>query len=86
MDGVRQHVSRNRTRAVAGSPHVGDSLSTEEVARRIAADFDEMPDLRVTAAQAARFWRIDLQAAHHVLSRMVANGYLCFIRGTYRRA
>jgi hypothetical protein len=50
------------------------------------ADFNEMPDLRITLSQAARFWSIDLRVAQNALARLMTLGYLECQSGIYRRA
>jgi len=49
------------------------------------ADFHEMPDLRVTAEQAARFWGIDVGVSRAALMAMVETGYLQCVGNVYRR-
>lgn len=42
-----------------------------EILRRIKGEFDEMPGLRLTPAQAARLWGLDHATCEHTLARLV---------------
>lgn len=44
--------------------------------RRIAGEFAQCPGLRLTAAQAARFWGLDRGTAESVLEALVHRGLL----------
>ena len=46
------------------------------VLNRIRSDFREMPGLRVTLAQAARLWHLDLRATESFLDALVVDGLL----------
>lgn len=61
-------------------------ISQAEVSRWMRADFNEMPDLRVTAEQAARFWGIDPGVSRAALVAMVEAGFLVCRGKVYRRA
>jgi hypothetical protein len=58
---------------------------------RVGAEFQEMPDLAVTIAEAARLFAVDLPRCRRILERLVARGVLatdgrCFANaGTGRR-
>lgn len=43
---------------------------------RIRAEFLEMPDLRLTVREAARFWQIDLRMCASLLGSLVEQGVL----------
>jgi hypothetical protein len=45
-------------------------------AARIRAEYREMPGLRLTLAQAARFWHMDPRACESILMALVAEGSL----------
>jgi hypothetical protein len=45
-------------------------------AARIRAEYREMPGLRLTLAQAARFWHMEARACESVLMALVAEGTL----------
>lgn len=47
-----------------------------EALRRARADFIEMPGLTLTAAQAARFWRVDSMLCTRVLDTLVESRFL----------
>ena len=53
---------------------------------RIKADFEEMPDLTVTARQAARFWAIDDHIAAAALQHLEAHGVLRYTQLGFRRS
>jgi hypothetical protein len=54
---------------------------------RARSEFNEMPGLRLTVAQAARLWALDGQTSEHILERLVAVGFLSRgARGAYLRA
>jgi hypothetical protein len=44
--------------------------------QRVRTEYEEMPGLSVTVAQAARLWNIDAATARQVLDAMVDVGYL----------
>jgi len=44
--------------------------------RRAEAEYMEMPGLKLTAAQAARFWHLDAAASAALLDAMVQDGFL----------
>lgn len=56
------------------------------VMHRIAAEYVEMPGLRLTRPQAARLWGLDIRQSTRLLSELVSTGFL--VRdstGAYRR-
>jgi hypothetical protein len=61
---------------------------------RIEAEYREVPGLKLTAAQASRFWQFDLQHSEALLESLVESGVLHRARdgsyllqtGTMRRA
>lgn len=53
---------------------------------RIQSEYLEMPGLRLTVAQAARLWSLDVVSAQAVLDALVASGFLWRTRdGAYLR-
>jgi hypothetical protein len=53
---------------------------------RARSEFNEMPGLRLSVAQAARLWAIDRGTSEHVLERLVSSGFLWRSRsGDYLR-
>jgi hypothetical protein len=51
-----------------------DGLSV--LIRRARAEFNEMPGLQLTVAQAARLWALDVATSATLLRRLVADGFL----------
>jgi hypothetical protein len=51
-------------------------MNVEAVARRVLAEFDEMPGLTLTATQAARLFGIDKDVCRVVLDTLVDLAYL----------
>lgn len=43
---------------------------------RIRSEFVEMPGLRLTSAQAARLWALDLQTSERLLDGLTMTGFL----------
>jgi hypothetical protein len=52
---------------------------------RIRSEYAEMPCLRLTLPQAARFWNVDADVCRVVLDRLVADGFLTHGRNGYGR-
>lgn len=52
----------------------------QDVVRRIRSEFIEMPDLRLTPAQARRMWRLDQTACDAVLGALVDARFLARTR------
>ena len=46
------------------------------LARRIREEFEEVPGLRITVGEAARFWGLDETTCEQVLERLLADGFL----------
>jgi hypothetical protein len=60
-------------------------FSADAIGRsRVAAEFREMPGLRITAAQAARLFSLDAGECHRVLDALVGQGVLWVERGLFR--
>lgn len=58
----------------------------EEVVSRIAVEYIEMPDLRLTAAQVRRLWNLSADVCDRALAALVARGFLVQIRtGAFMR-
>jgi hypothetical protein len=62
------------------------STSAARLISQIRAEYDEMPCLRLTLPQAARFWSVDRDTCRAVLERLVVEGYLIEGRSGYMRA
>ena len=63
-------------------------MDQEEAILRIAMEYLEMPDLKLTLAQARRLWNYPADVCDRALSALVARGFLvrtatgAFLRGT----
>ena len=44
--------------------------------QRIREEFEEVPGLRLTIREAARFWGLDEETCGHVLAQLLAAGFL----------
>jgi hypothetical protein len=76
---------RHRTRP-AGSPEQVDHDTEQRLLQRIRAEFFEMPGLRLTMAQAQRLFGLPGAICLHLLTRAIADGWLCLVRpDTYGR-
>ena len=53
--------------------------------RQIRSEYEEMPCLRLTLPQAARFWNVDLETCRVVLDQLVVDGFLEHGRFGYGR-
>jgi hypothetical protein len=63
------------------------SETVRELARRIEAEYTEMPGLSVTLRQAQRLWAADRHTCQTVLARLIARGVLRMTRrGRFVRA
>ena len=51
-------------------------MEFEGLVRRVRAEFEEMPGLRLTLTQAARFWGIDAAACRSVVDAFVGTSFL----------
>ncbi len=56
------------------------------LAQRVRAEYDEMPGLSLTFAQAIRLWNLDASICAQVLENLVRNGFLRLSDGRYLRA
>jgi hypothetical protein len=62
-------------------------MDFEMIARRVRADFREMPGLRLTPAQARRLWGLELEMCDAVIEALVASHFLRWTRaGSVTRA
>ncbi len=53
----------------------------------VGAEYDSLPELSLTLAQAQRLWNLDAETGRWVLESFVESGYLVLTRdGRYRRA
>ena len=58
-----------------------------DVLARVRAEFNEMPGLQLTPAQASRLWHLDREFCDAVLTALVETGFLIRTRHlTYARA
>jgi hypothetical protein len=61
-------------------------IATVRLRARIRAEYREMPGLSITAPQAARLWGLDARRSQHLLTSLVAEGFLVRdARGRYGR-
>ena len=44
--------------------------------QRIREEFEEVPGLRLTIREAARFWGLDEETCEHVLAELLVTGFL----------
>jgi hypothetical protein len=51
-------------------------MELEMIARRVRAEFREMPGLRLTPAQARRLWGLERETCHAVIEALVASQFL----------
>jgi hypothetical protein len=51
-------------------------LEHDEAVTRIAMEYIEMPDLKLTASQARRLWNIPADVCDRALAALVARGFL----------
>jgi hypothetical protein len=61
------------------------TITTVSVRERVRAEYDEMPGLCLTLAQAARFWQLDRHSCEQALEDLVRDGYLVKSRTGYVR-
>lgn len=47
-----------------------------DLARRVRAEYADMPGLCLTLPQAQRLWKVDRQTCEAVFSRLIAHGFL----------
>ena len=60
---------------------VNEVISQEDAMSRIAVDYIEMPDLKLTVGQARRLWNIPEAVAVAALGSLVTRGFLVQTRG-----
>jgi hypothetical protein len=64
----------------------GNIIEHDEIITRIAVDYIEMPDLKLTARQARRLWNVPAEACDRALAALVERGFLVQSRsGTFLR-
>ena len=51
-------------------------MDLEVIARRVRAEFREMPGLRLTPAQARRLWGLEVDMCRAVIEALVASDFL----------
>jgi len=62
-------------------------ISREDAIARIAVEYIEMPDLKLTVQQASRLWNLPVAMATAALSSLAARGFLVETRrGAYLRS
>ena len=54
----------------------GVELALIKLTQRIREEFEEAPGLRLSAAEAARFWSLDERTCERVLARLLSAGFL----------
>jgi hypothetical protein len=60
--------------------------AVDQIARRIDAEFDEMPGMRLTHAQVRRLWSLSERDCDEALEHLCATGHLARdSSGRYRR-
>ena len=52
------------------------SLAFRKLVQRIREEFDYFPGLRLTAAEGARFWALDVAVCQRVLTELLIAGFL----------
>jgi Fic family protein len=58
----------------------------QTLSRRVRAEYDEMPGLCLTLAQAERFWHLDRRTCSGVLEELVKQGFLRRLGPRYVRS
>jgi hypothetical protein len=56
--------------------NLADLVETEAAISRIAVEYIEMPDLKLTASQARRLWSFPADVCDRALGALVARGFL----------
>jgi hypothetical protein len=56
-------------------------MEHHNLVERVRSEFNEMPGLRLTPAQAARLWGMDAASCHHVISALVRSAFLRWTAG-----
>ncbi len=67
-------------------PVIERSQMLADAVRRVRGEFLEMPGLRLTPAQAARFWAFDASFCNEVLASLVDARFLVRSGGAFVRA
>ena len=70
----------------AGTPALSSCSPDVEIHRRVAAEFREMPGLRLTLSQAARLFCLDAGQCGRVLEALVGRGLLLANAGVFQSA
>jgi len=52
------------------------TFSARRLVQQIREEFEDLPDLRLTAIEASRFWGLDLATCQRVLAELLAAGFL----------
>jgi hypothetical protein len=88
----QRHAGRSWHREAAevimasGSTHPPVEPPSRRLLQRIRSEYDEMPGLKLTLPQAARFWHLDQATCESALESLVREGVLSHGRGGYVRA
>lgn len=65
----------------------GQAIDQEEAITRIAVEYIEMPDLKLTARQARRLWNLSGEVCDRALAALVERGFLVQTRaGAFLRS
>ena len=59
-----------------GTNMTGQTIGHDEAMSRIAVEYIEMPDLKLTATQARRLWNIPADVCDRALAALVERGFL----------
>ena len=62
------------------------TIAMSELEARVRGEYDEMPGQRLTLAQAARLWGVDVTLGAALLNRLVDSGFLRRVGPYYFRA
>ena len=52
------------------------TFSARKLVQQIREEFEDLPNLRLTAIEASRFWGLDLAMCQQVLAELLAAGFL----------
>ena len=72
--------------AIRALERVPSTSPAAALSQRIRTEYEEMPCLRLTLPQAARFWNADRGTCLAALDQLVAEGFLVLGRYGYMRA
>jgi hypothetical protein len=61
------------------------SMTRDQALKRIRSDYLELTGLKLTVAQAARLWSLEIDGAAILLEELVARGFLICSEGVYMR-